>query len=208
MDKATASASPAADRGEGAGDGRRERSRSSRAKIVEAMLTLVEHGDVAPSAARVADTAGVGLRTVFRHFDDMDSLYREMSSVIEQRVMPLVSPPLRASGWRDRIIELTARRAIVFEHILPFRISANLKRFQSAFLMQDYQRMLMLERSTFTVLLPPEVLADSGAVEALNVILGFQTWRVLRHDQALPADAAATVVRRLVDAMLETLPEA
>ena len=43
-------------------DGRRERSRSSRSKIVAAMLDLVGKGDVAPSAARVAEVAGVGLR--------------------------------------------------------------------------------------------------------------------------------------------------
>jgi hypothetical protein len=40
-------------------DGRRERSKSSRAKIIAAMLELVERGDVQPSAARVADHAGV-----------------------------------------------------------------------------------------------------------------------------------------------------
>ncbi|PNB35794.1 TetR family transcriptional regulator, partial [Pseudomonas sp. FW305-130] len=36
------------------------------------MLDLVGKGDIAPSAARVAETAGVGLRSVFRHFADMD----------------------------------------------------------------------------------------------------------------------------------------
>src|SRR3546814_16377411 len=40
-------------------DGRRERSRSSRRRIVTAMLDLIEGGDPMPSAARVAEEAGV-----------------------------------------------------------------------------------------------------------------------------------------------------
>lgn len=60
----------------------------SRANIVAAILALVGNGKVNPSAARVAERAEVELRSVFRHFDDMDALYREMGDVIEARVRP------------------------------------------------------------------------------------------------------------------------
>ena len=69
-------------------DGRLTRSRVSRANIVAAILALVGNGKVNPSAARVAERAEVELRSVFRHFDDMDALYREMGDVIEARVRP------------------------------------------------------------------------------------------------------------------------
>ena len=55
-------------------DGRRLRSQDSRARIVAAMLDLIREGEIAPSAELVASRANVGLRTVFRHFKDMDSL--------------------------------------------------------------------------------------------------------------------------------------
>lgn len=188
-------------------DGRRERSKSSRAKIVAAMLDLVERGDVQPSAARVADEAGVGLRTVFRHFDDMDSLYREMSETVAARVMPIVTAPYAGTDWRADIRDLVSRRARVFEAILPHRISANIKRYQSAFIMADYVRIMKLERDLVTRLLPPEVKADEIGVEALCVALSFQSWRVMRHDQGLPASKAATVLERLVEDALRGLPE-
>lgn len=188
-------------------DGRRERSKSSRAKIVAAMLDLVERGDVTPSAARVADHAGVGLRTVFRHFDDMDSLYREMSETIEVRVMPIVTQGFVADDWRGRLRELAVRRAQVFEAILPFRISANLKRYQSAFLMADYVRLLKMERMLVDALLPDAVRADTIGVEALHVGLSFQSWRLLRHDQQLPAADATAVLRRMVDNAIASLPD-
>lgn len=189
-------------------DGRRERSRSSRAKIVAAMLDLVRRGDVSPSAARVADEAGVGLRTVFRHFDDMDSLYREMSEVIEARVRPLMAEQYGAPDWRGRLAELVERRMRVFDEILPFRISANIKRFHSAFLLQDYRRLLTAERQVVEAILPPPVMADRLGVEALHVALSFQGWRLLRHDLELPAERAREIVRRLVADVVANLPDA
>lgn len=183
-------------------DGRFERSRSSRAKIVAAMLALVADGDVQPSAAKVAEMAKVGLRTVFRHFDDMESLYREMSELIEAKVHPTMFKPYRAEHWRDRVRELAARRVEVFETILPYRISASLKRFQSAFLMQDYRRMLRLERESIEAIVPEALLADTVQLNVLHVTLNFQCWRLLRHDQELSVADARAVFLRLVDTAL------
>lgn len=189
-------------------DGRRERSRSSRARIVAAMLELVGNGDIAPSAAKVAELAGVGLRSVFRHFDDMDTLYREMSEAIEARVMPIVTAPPKGNGWKERMFDIADRRAQVFEAIMPYRLSANLKRYQSDYLMQDYRRMLSLESEKVAAQLPASVVADLSGARGLNVILSFHTWRLLRHDQQLPVDEASAVVRRLLDDALAPMPDA
>jgi AcrR family transcriptional regulator len=189
-------------------DGRLERSRSSRAKIVAAMLDLVGNGDVNPSAARVAEQAQVGLRSVFRHFADMDALYREMGDVIEARVAPIIAVPPVGATWKLRVFDIAARRAKVFEAILPYRISANVKRFQSPYLMQDYRRLLNLEIAIVDAQLPPSVAKDVVASSGLSVILSFQTWRLLRHDQQLPVDRAQTVVQRLLQSALADLPEA
>lgn len=188
-------------------DGRRERSRSSRSKIVAAMLDLVGSGDVSPSAARVAEVAGVGLRSVFRHFDDMDALYREMGEVIEARVMPIVIKPPQGTSWKEKLFDIADRRTKIFETILPYRISANLKRFQSPYLMQDYRRMLRFESEAIEAHLPASVKADVTGARGLNVILGFQTWRLLRHDQLLPVEDAKAVVRRLLDDAVAGMPD-
>lgn len=189
-------------------DGRRERSRSSRARIVTAMLELVGKGDVAPSAARVAEVAGVGVRSVFRHFDDMDALYREMGEVIEARVLPTILEIPAGETWKARLLDIAGRRAKIFETILPYRISGSLKRFQSEFLMQDYKRMLRLESATVDALLPPAVRADRLGAHGIDVILSFQTWRLLRHDRELPFEDASAVVRRLLEDAMSRLPDA
>ena len=147
------------------------------------------------------------MRSVFRHFDDMDSLYREMSDGIEAKVLPMMLKPLVAAEWKGRIRELTERRVSVFEAILPFRISSSIKRHQSAFLMEGYKRMLRMERQGVEALLPDAVLADPSLANAVLAPLSFQTWRLLRHDQELPVAMARQVVLRLVEAMLAQCPD-
>lgn len=200
MDAATAEAPPRI-------DGRRERSRSSRRRIVAAMLDLIEGGDLMPSAARVAAEAGIGLRTVFRHFDDMDSLYSEISATIAARVMPIATAPYAGSDWRANIRELVARRVRVFESMLPFRLAANIKRYQSPFLMAQYGQVVTLERDLVLRLLPPAVQADTIGAEALCTALSFQSWRTMRLDQELPVDAAAAAVARTADALMATIDD-
>ena len=188
-------------------DGRRERALSSRARIVAAMLDLVAEGAVAPSAAEVAQAAGVGLRTVFRHFADMDALYREMTDAIEARVLPILLRPPAGETWQARLFDLAERRAAIFEMIMPFRISASIRRFESPYLMQDYRRMLRLESETLEAHLPDTVRADAAGVRGLGVIMSFATWRLLRHDQGLSEGEARAVVRRLLSDALNALPQ-
>lgn len=188
-------------------DGRRERGRSSHKRIVEAMMELIVGGDLSPSAARVAEEAGIGLRTVFRHFDDMDSLYAEITGMITERVMPIVMAPYPDQPWRANVHELVRRRVRVFETTLPFRLAANIKRYQSPFLMGQYSRVVMLERELIVRLLPGHVLTDRITVEALCAALSFHNWRTLRHDQSLAAEEAAAVMSQMVEALLATISD-
>lgn len=187
-------------------DGRRQRSRSSRARIVAAMLDLVARGEIAPSAAQVADAAGVGLRSVFRHFKDMDSLYREMTDAIEVEVLPLILRPLEGATWQEQLLTLAERRARIYETIMPFRISANLRRFESAYLMEDHRRLLRLEAGALDAHLPDAVRSDDLAARGFAVILSFGTWCQLRHDQGVSADQAQAVVRRMLEDALARWP--
>lgn len=66
------------------------RSIATRQKIVDAFTGLVVEGQLTPTAEQVARRADVGLRTVFRHFDDMDALYREISVDIDLQIQPLL----------------------------------------------------------------------------------------------------------------------
>ncbi|MBU2606670.1 MAG: TetR/AcrR family transcriptional regulator [Alphaproteobacteria bacterium] len=185
-------------------DGRRQRSERSRTQIVDALFALIREGDMNPSAARVAERAAVGQRTVFRLFEDMDSLFGEMAEQIQAEIMPIVLAPYTATDWKERLGEMVRRRADVYERIFPVRVSANLRRFQSRFLMDEYRRNLILERESLKAVLPADRASDKQLVAALDVVTGFQAWRRLRQDQGLSAQEAQAVMQFMVDGLIAT----
>jgi AcrR family transcriptional regulator len=183
-------------------DGRRKRGDQSRRQIVDAMIDLVRSGEMSPSAAQVAERAGVGLRTVFRHFDEMEILYREMAEVIRTRIMPEVVKPYSGSTWRERLGELIQRRITLYDEIMPLKVAGSVLRFRSPFLMEDYHEHLRMERKTLRQVLPSDILDDGDLFRGLEMLTSFQAWRRLRQDQGLGLAEASRVLRRMVDALL------
>jgi AcrR family transcriptional regulator len=183
-------------------DGRKRRSERSREQIIEAMFELVSGGELDPGAARIAEVANVSLRTVFRHFEEVDGLYLEMNRRVKAEVMPIVQAPFQSSNWRDMVLELVERRSEVFERVLPFRVCGSIRRFRSEFLMQGHQDFVAMERAILDSVLPEEVRTDVVLEAGFDAVLGFDTWRRLRQDRGLSVQDARATMRKLVDALL------
>jgi len=184
-------------------DGRRLRSSRSRERIVHAMIELVRAGEMSPAAARVAEKANVGLRTVFRHFEEMETLNREISAVIEAEIMPLIEKPFQGKGWRAQFDDLLDRRAHIYERIMPLKIAGSIQRFRSKFLMEDYNRFLRMEREGLKRVLPQKIMADTVLFQAIEMMTGFQAWRRLRQDQGLSPKDALGVLRFTINRLLD-----
>ncbi len=188
---------------EAAIDGRRKRSQDSRARIVQAMLELVREGGVSPSAELVAARADVGLRTVFRHFNDLDSLYREMSAVIETELMALVHTPFKGETWRERVLELVERRGWAYEKIAPFKRASEVHRLQSPALAIENAKMVQISREILRAQLPPELAKDRVRFEAMDLLLSFDAWGRLRRDQDLSPKRATEVLQSVLIGLLD-----
>lgn len=186
-------------------DGRKRRSERSREQIIEAMFELVGKGELDPGAARIAEVANVSLRTVFRHFEEVDGLYLEMNRRVQAEVMPIVQSPFNSTDWRDVMLELVDRRSEVFERILPFRVCGSIRRFRSAFLMQGHQDFVEMERSILDSVLPEDVRSNIVLEAAFDAALGFETWRRLRQDRHLSVDESKATMRKLVEALMASV---
>jgi len=183
-------------------DGRRQRSRDSKRKIVTAMLELVREGVIAPTAEEVAVRANVGLRTVFRRFKDMESLYVEMSLAISQKVAPLLDEALDHADWGRNFKQLLDRRLQMYEIIMPYRIAANAMKLTSNILLSRHSELVRDERKLLLAVLPGFLLADRVLTEALEAALSFDMWNQLRNDQKLNVSEASAVVYRFVSQLL------
>jgi len=184
-------------------DGRRRRGQDNRARIVAAMLEIIHSGDMSPSAEQVAARADVGLRTVFRHFQDMDSLYSEMSGVISAEIWAWADRPFKAQDWRGRVLELIERRAYAFEKIGPFLRASTIFRHRSKYLEADHTIFVTAQRDILKRQLPPAVARDQLKLDILDLLLSFETWSRLRREQGLSPkraqDTLAAAVRQLID---------
>lgn len=183
-------------------DGRRLRSKDSRARIVAAMLALIQDGDVSPSAEQVADRAGVGLRTVFRHFNDMDSLFREMSEVIAGEVAAIKDQPFRSADWRGRVMELIDRRFTIFERIAPLKRASDVQRHRSPSMRRDSRWLVTTLREILERVAPPQDVGDPLLFEALDLLLSFESWSRLRQEQGLSQARTREVMEATVSRLI------
>jgi AcrR family transcriptional regulator len=186
-------------------DGRRRRGQDNRARIVAAMLEMIRDGEVSPVAEQVAERAQVGLRTVFRHFKDMDSLYSEMSEVIEREVRAISEQPFGSAEPRGRVLELVARRGEAFEKIAPFKRASEALRHRSQFLDADSNRLVVALRAILEHIAPPEVVADRERLETLDLLLSWESWARLRREQGLSPVQARKVLESAVGRVLDAI---
>ena len=186
-------------------DGRRQRSDRSRRRIIEALFDLIGEGNMSPSAVNVAERANVGLRTVFRHFEDMDSIYDEMTAELTEAVMPKIKAPYETTTWREQLMEIVEKRADIYETVFPMKVCMSLRRFQSDFIKEQYERDVALMRSTLKSILPKEITSQRTLFAALETTLAFTTWRRLRQDQNLSVENAKESIRLMLTGLIANI---
>ena len=156
-------------------DGRRQRSQRSREKILRAYWELMLGGDMDPSAAAIAEHAGVGLRSVFRHFEDLDTLLRDLLQLCYDEVTPEFMKPLKSTDWKDQLLELVDRNVMIWERIKVPNLAGEIGRFKSQVLMDDYQRSRNLEISGIKAILPKDIDNYDKVLLALDASMCFST---------------------------------
>src|SRR3569623_436133 len=172
-------------------DGRRRRSKDSRDKMVAAMIELVREGAIMPSAEQVATRAQGGLRTVFRQYKDMETLYAAMLGGLSQYYEGWADP-LTAPDWQGQLVELMERRVATFERLLPFKRAGAAHRHMSPSIEAENVRKHALMRMRLRSLVPEAV--DAVAFETLDLLGSFAAWQRLRSEQNLPVEQAREVV--------------
>ncbi len=174
-------------------DGRRRRSEQSRTRIVDAVMALVAEVHITPSAENVAARAGVGLRSVFRHFNDMESLYAEiwLSNV---RVYAAALLPYVSADWRGKLDEMIERRAGVYEQLLPFKRAGDVHIHKSPTLAVNQKAVSRVLRERLAQILPAAIVGKPLVFEAINMLLSFECWQLLRLEQQLDPAMARQLI--------------
>lgn len=176
-------------------DGRNARREENKRKVVAAMIALVREGDVSPSAHRVAERAQVGLRSVFRYFEDLDELYSEIGIETDNLVNAFLARHIDGKTWQVRLDAHIRLRAELYEQVLPFFVATQAHRHESAYIASQQTRFVALHRSLVLNMLPEKISNDALRREALILVLSIESWLQLRREQGLgPTEALASVL--------------
>jgi len=159
------------------------------------MIELVQEGVTEPTAEQVSLRAGVAMRTVFRHFAEMETLYREISRRIQISLQPLLETRVVARSWQDALDKLIDKRVRLYEACMPMRLAADALRHRSRVLQQDHDHFVDLARRNLHRLLPPELRQQPVLFEALDALVSYEMWLRLRREQGLSAARAREVIR-------------
>ena len=187
-------------------DGRTLRSLRTREAIVDATIALLEDGDLRPTAPRVADRAGVSVRSVFQHFDDLETLHASVAERLVDRVAVLVLPVDPDLPLAERLDRFVHQRSQLLEAVTPIRRAADVHGPFSKEItarLRDGQAFLRgeLER-TFEPELSAAGPARDDVLDCLDTALSWATWEGLRNGLGRSQQDAERVARRLAAAAL------
>jgi AcrR family transcriptional regulator len=187
-------------------DGRLARSRRTRQRIVNSFLGLIEDGVTRPTAAMVAEAAGLSRRAFYLHFTGVEDV---LATAVEQRRVEL------ASGWQpfcllgsmsERVAAFCQQWAELLEALTPLRRAALHEPVPEA-LSEAMARSQEWARSVVEWAFLPDLDSqpDDGqscVTAALYAVTSWNMWDELRR-QGKSVDDAVSVMARMLSALLE-----
>lgn len=176
-------------------DGRQRRRVDNKRRLFQSFLALIHEGVVSPTAQDLARRAKVGLRSVFRHYPEMEGLYQEMALHVQDVVRNAFASQSDTANWQDRLADLAHRRSLVYDSIAPYQVAIEAHRHESLHLNRHQKELAQMEHQAVLRDLGDVIGNDAHVAEALNLMLSFHTWQRLRREQGLShSDALAVMV--------------
>lgn len=189
-------------------DGRANRSARTRTAVVDALLALINDGNLRPTAREVADRAGVSLRSVYVHFDDVESLFVAAAARyfegLEGLSLALAFDP--AADLDERIAALVESRLCRYTAGNNVRRAALLQEPFSPALARAREFGRRAGRAEVDAVFAPELEARTPAQRArlraaVEVALSAYTWETLASNPEVRSGEVAALMGDLVRAV-------
>jgi TetR/AcrR family transcriptional regulator, regulator of autoinduction and epiphytic fitness len=192
----------------GAADGRIHRAARTRAAVVDALLTLNDEGILRPTARDIAAKAGVSLRSLYVHFDDLEALFVAAAKRHAERMADRLPPLVTTGDLADRLDGFIRRRVCLNEMGAGVRRAAQLQEpFSPALqgaLASGRKRLRAEVKAAFGPELEATTTSPGCVLDALDIVASPATWEALRTHQSLSVDEATGQVRDMILAFLDS----
>jgi AcrR family transcriptional regulator len=183
-------------------DGRRLRSERTRLAIIDAAVALQEEGVLIPTAQQISDRAGVLIRSFFRHFEDMESLFKVADDHIRASYESLFRGGDRTGTLAQRIDSAVAHRAHAFERVTNMMLGTKAQLWRYEMLRKNYARNQRALRKDIVDWLPELGALPQSAQDAVDAVTSFEMWHRLRSEQGLAPDDSAQIITSLLNHLI------
>ena len=177
-------------------DGRRQRSERNKKAIIDAALALIESGVLMPTAQQVSDRAGVAMRTFFRHFHDMETLFAAIDDASREKLESFFRAQVPQGSLEERIEKVVSHRISAYEQIKTFAMSAQAQLWRSEYLRKRHAADQRRLRQDLDNRLPELSTLASQQREFADAMTSFDMWYRLRVHQGLSRKASIELVAR------------
>jgi AcrR family transcriptional regulator len=162
-----------------------------------------------PTAREIAARAGVSLRLVFHHFDDMEQLLRAAVSVQVERHWSQLRPVSAHLPLEERVSQVVKQRESLFEAITPVRRAADRIEPGSPTITAQLSNARQVLREGLDEAFGPELSRcgreRSDLLDSLEACASWENWDQLRRRMGLrPASARRVVTRTLLSLLIAT----
>lgn len=188
-------------------DGRTARRHRNRDAVLDAVLELFSEDAASPSPDEVAARSGVSLRSVYRYFDDMESLVRAAMQRHLVRVAPLfLVDGLGEGPLAERIERQVDQRLRLFESAGPIMRAALIRSRNNDLIRDRVEHTRRNLRLQVEDMFAQELAAlgpsgrDTGA--AIDVLLGFESIEHLRRHRSFSGTATRRILISAVTGLL------
>jgi TetR/AcrR family transcriptional regulator, regulator of autoinduction and epiphytic fitness len=178
----------------------------TRRRIAEAALALLEERDSPPTSRDIAERAGVSLRLIFHHFEDLDALHDAVGALIADRFEELALHGTCELPLSQRIESTVRLRAKLFESFgnLPRNVTvlAPSNPGMTARLAETRAMTLGFLETTFDPELRLTGLGRTNLLAVLDVATSWTTWDRLRTVNRLSVSSSRRVMSQMLGAAL------
>jgi AcrR family transcriptional regulator len=185
-------------------DGRRLRSERSRQAILDAAVAMMEDGILEPTAQQIAERASVGIRSFFRHFNDMESLFLAVDAESRESTEALFVGGDRSGTLGERILHAVERHADGYEVQGNAIRSTKGQLWRWDLLRKNYARYQRGLRKDLDDWLPELKSLPQSKREAVDAVASAEMWLRLRDQQGLSKKHSIEIV---VDLLIGLIPE-
>lgn len=183
-------------------DGRTARAVRTREAIVDACIDLVNAGDLRPTAPRIAERAGVSVRSIFQHFDDLETLFGAVGERVVARLGQVIVPIDADAPLSERLDAFVEQRATVNESLTPIRRAAFIHASNSEVVREQFSaghRFLRAEvEAVFAAELAMCGVGRDAVLDTLVIAASWSAWDLLRSLEGRSVTATADALRQVV----------